>query len=50
MPEFELIITHKNNGDREIKDFKFKSLKEKRLGNESALVIINAIGMFLPYC
>lgn len=50
LPEFEPLVQHKNNGDWEIKDFRFENLKQKWISNESALILINAVGMFLPYC
>ena len=49
-PDFDCIITHKNNGERTIKQFEFTSDKEKQNANDSALVLIIMIGTLLPSC
>ena len=49
-PDFDTLINHKNNGEREIKEVIFDSVRQKKMANESALIIINAIGMLLPTC
>jgi hypothetical protein len=49
-PDFDSIILHKNNGDREISKVIYLSVEAKQVANESALILINAIGMLLPTC
>lgn len=49
-PDFDSIIQHKNNGERDIRDVKFETLESKQIANESALILINAIGMLIPTC
>lgn len=49
-PDFDCIISHKNNGERAIKFVEFETAKDKQNANDSALVLVIMIGTFLPSC
>jgi len=49
-PDFDCIITHKNNGERAYRKIDFKTTKEKQDANDSAIVLVIMIGTLLPSC
>jgi hypothetical protein len=49
-PDFDPLINHKNNGDRDIQEVTFENDQERKLANESALILITSIGFWLSSC
>ena len=49
-PDYDCIISHKNNGERLIQKLEFTTEREKENASDSTLVLINMIGTFLMTC
>lgn len=47
LPDYDCIINHKNNGERDIQLMDYKTDREKDLANDSSLVLVTMIGTFL---
>jgi len=48
-PDFDCIISHKNNGERTITSLQFQDEKQKQTASDSALILVIMVGTLIPY-